>query len=333
MSRVKPMVVLYILIVLLLSGCSYSTGVDGPLPSAPDKYGDWEGPNIEGIGSGEDAHAPETSTPTQAPDLEITESPDVGPLVSKELPEAATVSPVDTPLLYDFVYGCLDWHVSIHRDEFESDFYIMRNLKVPNTIHSDWYVVQAGFTFPPTGSKIRTQDMDEDMAEKFEKAVASLPPERIITEGDWELYLLQSFDSTGVAGFNNGTWGGISDKMFAVLQVYSDGEELPFMTDGSGWPMEWVRREPYVTALKNAGIDLSADFWKEWGLLARHNLVSNVDGTVVGYVVANRPNEFLVYNTEFNDSTAPMVLSYDQFVVTVDSLTARVENAPDLSME
>ena len=78
--------------------------------------------------------------------------PDNDPVVSvtpteapiTELPALEDIAPNTQPLLYDFVAGCLDWHISIHRDTIDSDFYLLRHKSNPSLIWTDWYIIQGG---------------------------------------------------------------------------------------------------------------------------------------------------------------------------------------------
>ena len=123
--------------------------------------------------------------PTQAP--QETSQAEEG--VSTALPNMSDIKVAETPLLYDFVFGCLDWHVSIGRDTLDSDLYIMRNVKAPGVLYTDWYPIQAGFSVPPLGSAIETVNLSERDTDNFSTVVSELPAQYVLREGDWELVI------------------------------------------------------------------------------------------------------------------------------------------------
>lgn len=205
-----------------------------------------------------------TAEPTPAPTSPPTPTPDPTPTPTIELPSPEELDPETQPLLYDFVHGLLDWHASIHRDDYYSDVYILRNKKSPGVFWIDWYVIQASFTTPPRGSKIERVDLKDEQIEEFEKDSKSVSENRVITEGDWVLFCI---DQGGDEDSDDDFWAGITRDDLKIFQDYSDGMIPPFFEDGSGWPRDWLLREPYYTSLKDEeDIDMKDPWWDEWNL-------------------------------------------------------------------
>lgn len=190
------------------------------------------------------------------------------------LPDAQSLTPA-TPLLYDFVNGCLDWHVPINRSEVYSEFYIMRNRYAPSWLYTVLYDSQNDYTLPPVGQEIIRMGILPEQVEALEEAVTKLPSERVLREGDWELLLLELSSEDGTTGFNSeGKWAGFSTRSFGVLQSHSDGDTLPFLKDGSGWPTEWLRREPYCSLLlERQGLNMVNHWWDNWSYLGTYEMI------------------------------------------------------------
>lgn len=178
--------------------------------------------------------------------------------VSAELPQE------DSWLVWDFVNSCLDWHVPINREEVDSEWYFLRSIDAPNVIYTDWYVIQGTFTLPPTGSLIEKHTLSDAEREAFEKVVLPLGESRVVRDGVWELFLCEwdHFDALKDAGL--GLW----DE-----ELYSKGNPRPFLVDGTGWPMEWLRREPYATYIQEENrLDLTSSWWDFWVYMKEYEL-------------------------------------------------------------
>lgn len=283
-------------------------------------------------------------TPTPMPETpnpsELMPPTTVGPDDSEdtrvtELPDAQTVSAEETPLLYDFTHGCLDWHVPIHRDSLASDFYIMRHKTCPEVLHCDWYVTQSGFTTPPLGSKITSVEIDPQYLDSIEKLIAKFPSERRITEGEWELLILNTYDENGVYGFNSdGKWGLMTPKMFVVLQGYTDGLFSQRMQSGAGWPTEWLRKEPYATLLmQDEGIYIDDPWWDTWTYQKHYMLASSETGEYRGYMTTPGEDRYVLYDSEYNQDHRGLELSGYELLITMDTDSLFLKDAPELYYE
>lgn len=199
---------------------------------------------------------PEHTTPIEIP-----------PVSSATLSSLESVSPEEDPLLYDFLTGCLDWHISIHRDVLDSDLYILRNLKEPSVLYTDWYVTQGGFTVPPTGTGIETTVLQYRDIERYNTVVERIPEEYIVRDGDWELVIYAGDAATELNNL------GVISRNF---HHYAEGSVPPFIEDGSGWPTEWLRKEPYASHLASESeIDIQDVWWDTFRLSGRYDFIPN----------------------------------------------------------
>lgn len=201
------------------------------------------------------------------------------------LPEETEISPVKHPLLYDFIVGCLDWHVSINRGVLESDLYLMRNTKAPETIYTDWYPIQAGYTVPPLGSKVETVELSVRQLDMYNTVVSEIPEAYVLREGDWELVIYAGDAARAFQQY---------DFDFRSKYRYTDARVPPFIASGAGWPTEWLRREPYCASMREAGIEI-LDGWFDLFQYRSEYVLLKDDGTSTeeGYsVVCTGVREF-----------------------------------------
>lgn len=279
----------------------------------------------------------ETQQPTTAPELpEEPNSPEPVEVVKvRELPNPESLSYTETPLLYDFVHGCLDYHAPIRRDLIESEFYIMRHSSCPEVLHCDWYMIQEDYAMPPLGSRITSVEIDPEYLESIEPLIEKLPAERRLVEGDWELLLLTLYDEAGVCGFDDdGKWGEMTPRMFAVLQAYTDGLFKQEVNAGAGWPTEWLRREPYCEKMSVLPVlKLEDSWWDSWVFRKQYSIVREADGEVLGYVSTSQPEMFDVYSEEYSNNGAPLHLTYNEMWMTLVSENLILEGAPELKYQ
>lgn len=222
---------------------------------------------------------PIEATPTEAPATqEVTTE-------TYTLPNLSDIRSSEQPLLYDFLFGCLDWHVSINRQEIDSDLYLMRNVNLPGIIYTDWYPIQAGFTVPPLGSKIEIVELSEKQTDMYNSVVADLPDGFVLREGDWELVI---YAGDAVRAFQNYNYS------FRSKYKYTDTRVPPFLVQGSGWPTEWLRKEPYCSLMQEAGIDISDGWFDKFNYRGEYRLLQD-DGTMTSegfYAICTGIREF-----------------------------------------
>lgn len=240
-----------------------------------------------------------TDEVTDEPGAEPTVKPTPMPSIVDMLPAPDSLNPEKTPMLYDFVAGCLDYHIPVHRDQFTSDFYILRNTDYPSVLHNDWYVVQTGFTTPPLGSKINSMELTPELLESFESLVSELPEERYIVEGDWELFLLTVYDEEGVHGFDaDGKWGDLELRMFSLLANpdYTSGYFKKTLESGAGWPTEWLRQPFYADRMMHdLSINIWDPWWDTWSYRQRYDIVQTAYNNGIDYwVICTGKEEFLL---------------------------------------
>ena len=277
----------------------------------------------------------EPGTDDQPPAEELSSPEPVEVVKVRELPNPEDLSCTETPLLYDFVYGCLDYHAPIRRDLIESEFYIMRHSSCPEVLHCDWYMVQEDYAMPPLGSRITSVEIDPEYFESIEPLIEKLPAERRLVEGDWELLLLTLYDEAGIYGFNDeGKWGEMTPRMFAVLQAYTDGLFKQEVNAGAGWPTEWLRREPYCEKMSVLPmLKLEDAWWDSWVFRKQYPIVREADGEVLGYVSTSQPETFDVYSEEYSNNGAPLRLTYNEMWMTLTTEGLVLEGAPELKYQ
>lgn len=216
---------------------------------------------------------PETAEPSVPPVTpEPTAEPTPEPVL--DLPLKETVNCEETPLLYDFLYSCLDWHVPVLVEKTDPCMYLLRHDSTPNILYVSWYVVQNGYSLPPAPCAYERRELTVEELDTLNKVWFSLPSEYLVREGEWELCIyggeaVEPLESTGIR--------------FWTMQGYPEGTTRPFLEDGTGWPTEWLRREPYVTNIKERlGIDMNDPFWDLFRLQGTYEMVPGEHATPVG---------------------------------------------------
>lgn len=231
----------------------------------------------------------EPEAPTAEPSIHIeTVSPTVPSIT--ELPLLEDINPEIDPLLYDFVAGCLDWHVPIHRDVLDSDLYILRHESAPGVLYTDWYIIQGGYATPPQGSTIERVVLNARDLDTYNAALYEIPDTYILHSNGWEL-VIYAGQAASILNRNN--------LLIRSEFKYSDGREPPFIQNGEGWPTEWLRREPYVSKLReSSSIDMSSEWWNSFCLRAVYNFVDANGATTKEkyYAVCTNVREFILYD-------------------------------------
>lgn len=243
-----------------------------------------------------------TPTPTQEP---VTELPDI-----------EDVQIGSEPLLYDFLCGCLDWHISIHRDTIDSDLYILRHSSSPNILYTDWYIIQSGYTTPPQGSTIERYVLNQRDLDTFESALNNIPDEYKVTHGEWQL-IIYAGEAARVLNMTRLT--------FRSAHRYAEGRVPPFVSDGTGWPTEWLRREPYVSRLRDiSAIDMSDSWWDTFSVEGRYDLVPTDEGAQgpTYFAICTGVREFSFCDSSGNVSRG---MSWDLLRETCNSLRCDIE--------
>lgn len=203
--------------------------------------------------------------PLPTPSPEPTPTPEPTPPQVVQLPELDTVTVENNPLLYDFMNGCVGWHVNVFAPTgWEGSTVILRHKSTPDILYTDVYRIQDVPTLPPNGSVIDRIELNVAQLEAYEKVLDSSPSSYIFTEGDWELL---------VYGRENRDVLISSGLRLRVSDDTAQGNPRPFLEDGTGWPTEWLRREPYVSRIKeNLGIDMTDSFWDIWNYKGEYEL-------------------------------------------------------------
>lgn len=248
--------------------------------------------------------------PTVAPSIHVeTLTPTASPI--QELPLLENINPEVDPLLYDFVAGCLDWHLSIHRDKIDSDLYVLRHESSPEILYTDWYIIQGGYATPPQGSTIERIVLNDRDLDTYNAALHEIPDAYILHSNGWEL-VIYAGQAASILNRNN--------LLLRSEFKYTDGTEPPFIQSGEGWPTDWLRKEPYVSKLReSSSIDMSSEWWDTFKLRATYTL-TDVNGAATPekyYAVCTNVREFMLYDK--NGAVASEV-SWDSLRETCNAL-------------
>lgn len=199
-----------------------------------------------------------------APEVDVSKEPEQEPELITELPALEDINIGEEPLLYDFVSGCLDWHIPIYRGTLDSDLYILRHSSSPQILYTDWYVTQGGYTVPPTGTSIERIELVQRDLDKFETILSTVSSDYIIEDGEWQLII---YAGEAASTLNKLDLGLRKDY------PYAEGRVPPFIESGMGWPTVWLRREPYASRLASeGGIDINDSWWDNFSLEGRYDL-------------------------------------------------------------
>ena len=247
----KYLVVLAIVVAMLMlglcAGCATddSESSEGVTPSEPTSTAGMNEAAVPSEGP--------LPSPTPAP----TPTPEPTPEPVTQLPPLESVTVEDSPLLYDFMHRCLGWHVSP-----TGYFFVLHNITTPNILYSSTYTTQGQVVFPTVGDAVARAELSEKQLEGYRTILRNAGESDIYPEGDWVLLSVTPYM-----------------KEFAQLDitfttVEGQSEENPFVSSGEGWPTEWLRREPYASAIKEAmGLNVSDSWWDTWRYLGKYDLI------------------------------------------------------------
>ncbi len=246
-------------------------------------------------------------TPTPIPTPEPTPTPTPEPVVNQwvELPSIEEVALEDSPLMWDFLHGCLGWHMDTPLDTMQDNVFLVRNINQPEVVYYDLYqqneeLRYQGLPYMGTYLTVLYFNNEEENA-RLQKAFAGVPKERVLHDGDWEFYILREegyktehgtddpsyclsyYDNLeGVR--NTECFGGIPRSKFGAPPL--DGLDLsrnPW-AQGDGYATEWLRKEPWCTRLKEWDkMDFSDPYWDTWTFEKRHPFF-DVNGVQQGHV-------------------------------------------------
>lgn len=264
----KYLVVLAIVVAMLMLGLCAGCAADDSKPS--------EGvtPSLPTSTTGTNETAVPSEEPLPSPTPALTPTPEPTPEPVTQLPPLESVTVESNPLLYDFLNSCVDWHVSVHRDQIESTMYVVWHDTTPHILYVDNYVIQAGITFPPGGQAIERHELTPGQLTTFELAVQKSPTSQLLSEDGWNLFVFAGPEVARVYDAGIELWSAVD---------YTDGNPMPFLESGEGWPTEWLRREPYVSAIKERrGIDMTSSWWDTWNYLGVYKFVPSANGMNVG---------------------------------------------------
>ena len=262
----KYLVVLAIAAAMLTLGLCAGCAAEDGKPDESVKPSESQSP----ISSNETAAPSATLAPISTP--EPTPPPESTPEPVTQLPPLESVTVEANPLLYDFMNGCMDWHTSLMSGGTVYGLYLLRHESSPNILYCASYTTQGQSTLPVLCSELSRLVLSDKELAAFETSMSALSDSDVRSEDGWTFYL---------CGDHNYT-------VFNATGIIFSGDTLntpepPFVIAGDGWPTEWLRREPYVSSIReNLGFDMSNSWWDTWCYLGVYKFVPSASGMNVG---------------------------------------------------
>ena len=350
------LVAMTMLLVFSLFGCS-----GGDQESPPDAIGASE-PSESVTASEEPVTTGEVDEPKVPGDEENPSAPSAPTTAGAnkwvELPAIEDVTLEDSALLWDFVHGTLGWHTDIYYDTMRNDEYLLHNVKRPEVIYHDYYTIRNPGA-PLTGSGIACITFEGEQLDAVLNAMSKVPEERVLRDGDWELYLLiyegansatihdpieacfTYYDSTGEMaeahtglidrnGARYDCFGGVSISYFAAQPMPLFDYHLTWYAQGGGFPADWLRKEPWRSnLLRDQQIDVSDAFWDDWVYQAQYIVTDKDFGRISGYVIPIRRGLFEIHIDEYSSGDSVLTLTSEQLFHALESDGLEIINMMD----
>ena len=250
------------------------------------------------------------------------DAPSPGEESSLSLPTTAEVSE-ETPVLYDFVHSAISYKIDVDEETLGNWGYfyaVMINNNEVGTFWVEYYVHAEQLTFPTLGTEPVKIEVTDETWQVIQNQISQLPESRVFREGDWTMYIITNgpnLSNEPDAAFCESwaTWSGIdftqyvdSEAHGAMYYVVYGNEETEQI--GTGYPVEWLRKEPYTTLLLSAGYDITDTFWDCY----------NPMQTLVFYSA-----------TDSEDYVTVTVVDLDYFAIPADGSTANVHEEEMIS--
>lgn len=194
-----------------------------------------------------------------------------------------------SPLLYDFLNSSLGykWDHKVG-DEFGDSFYLLgMNKNYPDELYGSWYTVAEKLTFPIIGTYPVCINLNDNEIKSVNDTLKKVDDNRKFDEGDWKFFIITD-DSTNKNDPNyyntEHIWAGVKLNKLII-------QETPLMRKtidgGLGWPTKWLRKDPYIDTMKNAGYNMNDEFWDKYNI-----------GQKLTYVSKDNPDQSVVISIE-----------------------------------
>ncbi|KAI0981754.1 hypothetical protein GJ496_003896 [Pomphorhynchus laevis] len=198
------------------------------------------------------------------------------------LPMIHQIDEAKTPIMYDYVFGSIG---------LESD--VDLNSLGPSVVlaFEDYtesvYVLEQNWAeymyFPVVGEIKENLVVGSDSRADFANNMYEIDPSRVFEENDWKFVFLSLEPSDGVYNSisKTGLWGNVPVKMETVKRT-----PIAEHIEEFGWETSWLRKEPFVTAVKDPkrwNLDMNDPFWDKYNYL---QIITTEDGSEI--LIANR---------------------------------------------
>ena len=191
------------------------------------------------------------------------------------LPTLSQIDKGENPILYDFVNSSISYQSDINPENLGFYYAFLQDKdQKDNQVYVSYYDYGESFNYPPLGDKPIKIDLNNEELENFNNYTKKINKDRKFTEGDWNLYLISQYNVTGSfeseEGIYNycdsvGRYAGI-DLIEKVNKHRQNGLMKQTIDGGLGYPTEWLRKEPYIRTMYNAGYDMNDNFWDRYNV-------------------------------------------------------------------
>lgn len=195
-------------------------------------------------------------------------------VVPENLPSLSELDPNETPMLYDYVNSSLGCYFDANNSYFTdygTYFAILINIYDDENYYSEYYAYGEKPYLPIIGTSPLKQTISDK--EKFNEYVEKIDRNRKFYEGDYLLIIVTEYYFGDNKEYNgcqhkdgDNLWGG------EILDAYNtNGLGLMYKyvyEDGNGWPIEFVRREPFLSLCEEKFfVHFDRDFWDNYDYL------------------------------------------------------------------
>lgn len=189
---------------------------------------------------------------------------------SLSLPSLVSINVNDQPLLWDYVYGSLGYHTSVHQTSYDPFFAIIYKPEKPDAIWISFYTWAQGLYLPSLGTEPQKCELNEQNKKLLEQWSASMLDDHKFKEGDWQLLIIEE---SWIPNSENEydrldssyRWIGIDFLPYNRMDKYSQAY-TEIYDKGLGFDTAWLRKDEWIEPLNNFGINIQDDFFDEWRL-------------------------------------------------------------------
>lgn len=212
------------------------------------------------------------------------------------LPNLSMIDADENPVMYDFVNSSISYKMNVNPSKWGFYFAIMQSSKDPSKAYVEYYTYGEKITFPSLGTRPEPLTLSKSQQDAVHDFSIKLSDERVYVEGDWKMFIVSQWNDGQESEFNYcdnvGRWAGIDLTPYISGEI---GNMQMVVESGFGWPIEWLRKEPYRETMRFEGYDVSDTFWD------RYNIKS-----------------FKIYKRNGNDELKVEVAQLDRFKIKIN---------------